>query len=427
MNELAYKIDQEDAAVVGADEDSDAYVPAVPRISIQGFCESSEVAETLQSVAEDRRLARAHVAVQMGGIDAAVEFYQSAPTPNLIILESRAGRDAILRDLGRLAEVCDSGTKVVVVGHVNDVLLYRELIRRGVSEYLVAPLTIVQTIQTVASLYGDPEAEPLGRVVAFVGAKGGSGSSTIAHNIAWGVAKNLSTEVVIADMDLPFGTASLDFNQDPTQGLADAVYAPERLDDVLLDRLLAKCGENLSLFAAPASLDRDFDLSAAAYDPIIDIVRKNVPVVVVDLPHQWNGWIKKVLLAADDIVITAEPDLANLRNAKNILELIKQGRPNDRKPFLLMNKVGMPKRPEISTKDFAEAMGIEPTAVIAFDPQLFGTAANNGQMIQEISQTAKPNEAFAHLASMLTGKGEVKPTKQALLALIMSKLMRKKS
>ena len=422
------RFDVDDIEQIGAEDEAETFIPPVPRVSIQAFCETADTAKMLQVAAEDRRMARAHTNIQSSGIDGAISFYREAPSPNLIIVELIGGPDSILENLARLAEVCDSGTKVLVIGHVNDVLLYRELVRRGVSEYLVAPLSTKQVLQSIAGLYGDPQAEPLGRVLAFVGAKGGSGSSTVAHNSAWMIANNLGTDAIIADLDLPFGTAALDFNQDPMQGIAEAVYAPDRLDDVLLDRQLAKCTDNLSLFSAPGNLGRDYDLEPDAYDRVLDVVRANVPAVILDLPHMWNGWVKHILLDADEIVITAEPDLANLRNAKNIFEIVRQGRPNDRPPRLVLNRVGVPKRPEISPKDFAEALNCEPAAIIAFDPALFGTAANNGQMIQEMAANAKPLEAFAEIAKALTGRSEPSDKRRSLLAPLMARLgSRKKS
>lgn len=425
MSELAYKV--EDIEPVEADEAEENFIAPLPRISIQAFCATGDVASVLQDMAQDRRLSRAHVSTQTGGIEGAIAYFQSAPTPNLLLLEMTDGPEAMLDKLARLADLCDPGTKVVVIGHINDVVLYRDLVSRGVSEYLVAPITVMQVIQAAASLYADPEAEPLGRVLAFVGAKGGVGSSTVAHNAAWVIASAFATDAVIADFDLPFGTAALDFNQDPAMSVADAVYAPDRLDDVLLDRLLAKCTDNLSLFAAPGNLNREYDLDPNAYDRILEIVRAGVPAVILDLPHQWNGWVKNILLAADEVVITAEPDLANLRNAKNLFELIRQGRPNDKPPHVVLNKVGVPKRPEISPKDFADALHANPVAVIGFDPQLFGSAANNGQMIQEMAANARPNEAFMEIAKVLTGRVEARRKRASLLAPLIDKLTGRKS
>jgi pilus assembly protein CpaE len=277
-------------------------------------------------------------------------------------------------------------------------------------------------MESVSTLYTDPGAEPLGQVIAFIGAKGGVGSSTICHNVAWTVSEVLQSDVVIADFDLPFGTAGLDFNQDPVQGLADALASPERMDEVLLDRLLSRCSDHLSLFAAPGTLDRAYDPTSTACDTVVDVLRKNVPFVAADIPHQWTDWSRKVLTQADQIILTAVPDLANLRNAKNLLEKLVAARPNDQAPHLVLNQVGIAKRPEISAKDFADALECKIDFVVEFDAALFGTASNNGQMIEEVSGKAKAAEQFRDIAMLLCDRVEAKPERSSLLAPILSRL-----
>ena len=384
----------------------------IPRISIQAFCENVATAEIIQITSEDRRLAKAHVSVHMGGVEAAVAHYQQNPTPNLIILESSLPRDHILAELDRLAENCDPGTKVLVIGHANDVLLYRELLKRGVSEYLVEPVEPMQLMEAISNLYNNPETEPVGQVYAFIGAKGGVGSSTICHNAAWCLSEIVKADVVIADLDLAFGTTGLDFNQDPMQGIADALSSPDRLDEVLLDRLLTKCSTHLSIFAAPVVLDREYDLSVAGCDQVIDVARQNVPYVAVDLPHTWTAWVKSILLQADEVIITAAPDLANLRNAKNIVDLLQQSRRNDSKPRLVMNMVNMPKRPEISIKEFESAIGLKAISIIDFDSETFGQAANNGQMIEELSAKARSAAAFRDIAKSISNRRDTQAAKK---------------
>ena len=376
----------------------------VPRISIAAFVEFPDTGAALQRAGADRRLGKAHMNVQLGGINAAVEHFQGQVTPNLLVVETRLNGQAALEELDRLAEVCDPATKVIVVGRVNDVELYRELMRRGASEYLVAPLNPLHLIEVISGLYLDPEAAPIGRVVSFVAARGGVGSSCLAHNVGWCIAEELQINTTIIDLDLPFGTTGLDFNEEPTQGVADALSAPERLDDVLLDRLLVKRGEHLSIFATPASVDRDYDSPVDAFESVLDAVRASTPCVIVDVPHLWTPWIRATLIASDDIVVVATPDLASLRNAKNIVELLRQHRSNDAPPKLVLNQTGIAKRPEIPVKDFAETVGVEPSLVMPFDPQLFGNAANNGQMLNELAPKSLAAAGIRRLAEIVTGR-----------------------
>ena len=343
------------------------------------------------------------------------------------MIESRGDRSVLLAKLDSLAEVCDAGTKVLVVGHVNDVILYRELMRRGISEYLIAPVEVIEVVRAISDLFTAPGADPVGRTVAVVGAKGGVGSSTVAHNLAWAIAKDLSTSTVIVDLDIAFGTAGLDFNQDPPQGVAEAIFAPDRLDTNIVDRLLSKCSDNLSLLAAPAVLDRTMDLTETAIDGVLDILRTSVPCVVVDVPHVWTAWARRTLTSADEIVVVAAPELASLRNAKNLIDNLRQSRPNDAKPRLVLNQVGIPKRPEIAVAEFGKTLGCEIAAAIPFDAALFGSAANNGQMIAEVQASSKVAEAFVELAVAITGRVEPKRSKGKLLQPIFAKLRRKAS
>jgi pilus assembly protein CpaE len=368
------------------------------RISIHLFCEQAQTAAVGEAALRDRRLAKASGAVFTGGLPAALARYRGQPTPSLVIVEALDDRAALLADLDRLAEVCDPSTKVMVVGRTNDIGLYRQLVRRGVSEYLVAPLEPLALIGAVSALFEDPAAPFAGRTVAVVGAKGGAGASMLAHNLAYSFSHKLEAATVLVDLDLPFGAAGLNFNQDPLQGVAHALAEPDRLDPVLLERMMARCSDRLSLFAAPATLDDDYDIGPDAYAMVMDKVRGAAPFVVLDMPHLWSGWVRQTLLAADEAVVVATPDLAALRNAKNLIDVLTAGRPNDVPPRLVLNQVGLPGRPEISVKDFAEAVGATPALVLAFDAKLFGQAANNGQMIDELNAKAKAAEGIAGLA-----------------------------
>jgi len=343
--------------------DAEHIAPA-PRVSAQAFCETVETAASVQAAGEDRRLAKVHLQVKMGGIAAAVEAYRNAPTSNVIIIESENPGDDLMGGLDALADVCDAGTRVLVIGHHNDVLLYRELLRRGISDYLISPVGVLDVVRSVCGLFSAPDAKPVGRVIAVIGSKGGVGASTVAHNVSFSIARDLELDTVVGDLDLGFGTAGLDFNQDPPQGIADAVFSPDRIDTAFIDRLLSKCTDQLSLLAAPATLDRVYDFASEAFDSIYDSLRASVPCTVLDVPHQWAGWTKHTLIAADDVLVIAAPDLANLRNTKNLLDLLRAARPNDRRPCYCLNQVGIPKRPEISPADFAKAIESEPVAVI---------------------------------------------------------------
>jgi len=379
-------------------------IAPLPRISIQAFCESAEVAGVIADAIADRRLAKTHAKIQMGGIPAAIEAFRESPTPNLILLETFAPREMLFQQLDNLSTYCDSDTKVIVIGQENDIVLYRELIAHGISDYIVAPVDLLTLIGQLSLLYTSKKSQALGRSICVIGAKGGVGASTIAHNLAWSITRTNKLQSIIVDFDLPFGTAALDFNQDPPQGLADAVYSPDRIDETFVDRLLTKCGDTLSILAAPATLDRPYDLSETAFDAIVDILRATTPAIILDMPHQWTAWSRRVMMMADELIIVAAPDLASLRNTKILIDALKNLRRNDHSPRVILNMTGVPRRPEISATDFFKAVETSDSLILPFDSKLFGIAANNGQMIEEIDPNAKIVELLSDLGCAIMGR-----------------------
>jgi pilus assembly protein CpaE len=177
--------------------------------------------------------------------------------------------------------------------------------------------------------------------------------------------------------------------------------------------------------AAPSLLDKNYDFDAQSFQPIMELLQRSAPVAILDVPHLWTAWVQTVLSDADEIVITAVPDLANLRNTKNLLDAIRKLRPNDKLPHLVLNQVGMPKRPEIAPADFFEPLELEPVAIIPFDTQIFGNAANSGRMISEIDSASPISETFSQLSHIITGRSTLRRAKRNGLGKFIDILRRK--
>ena len=376
----------------------------LPRITIQAFCEHTQTAELVEAAVHDRRMSKVALTTHNGGLEGAIESYKSNPTPNLIVVETSLPSEDIPHALDRLAEVCDASTRLIVLGHINDVLLYRELMRSGVSEYLVLPTSPQAIVNAISDLFAAEGAAPIGRTIGFISAKGGAGASTVSHNVAWAISQNLRQDVLILDMDLPFGTAGLNFNQDPPHGIADAVSASGKADPTMLDRLMSKAANHINLLTAPAMLDKTFDFAERDFEQVVELAQKSTPVVILDIPHVWTSWVRHTLATIDEIVIVAEPDLANLRNAKNLADTIKALRPNEAAPLVVINKVGVPKRPEIPAAEFAASVECKLLGQIPFDAATFGTAANNGQMLAEVAANSRINDVYRLIGSHVTGR-----------------------
>lgn len=375
----------------------------IPAVRVDVFCESPDCWPELARALADRRMARATSAQHKGGIKAAIAHYRQNPSPNLILLESDAGGTELLEMLEVLASVCEAKTRLILVGRSNDVALYRALVRQGITEYLCKPVDSGMILAAIADAFSEPAAGKVGRVYAFVGSRGGTGSSMLAHNVAWTLAERSPSNVILVDMDLPFGTAALDFDLRPEKNISEAVRDPARMDDQLLESLLTPCGEKFGILSAPARLDMGETGDASAFEAILDAAQRTAGHVVLDVPHLWCEWTRKVLVAADEVVITATPDLASLRNTHNLLDLLRQARLHDPDPKILLNQVGMPRRPEIKAADFSEVIGVTPLSTIPFDAKVFGTATNTGRMIQKVPGGSRYSALLRALSEAVAG------------------------
>ena len=376
-------------------------IPLLPVINVHFFPCTAEGARLFAEVARSRQFVRTHVDMTEGGIPAAVATYQERPTPELLVVESAARGDALFEELAALAEVTMPETQVVVFGHVNDIELYRTLIEEGVADYIALPTTATRVVAALARLFAGEKLEKLGREVVFLGAKGGVGSSIIAHNVAWVLSEDWHVNTAVVDLDLAFGTAGLDFDVHPAQGLIEALESSDRMDTTLIDRLLHKCSEHLMVLAAPGNIDKTVTIQEQALDLVLETLRETVPLSILDMPSDWCEWMRTAIAHADEVVITATPELAALRNTRLLAEKIKGLRTGEAPPLLVLNQVGMGKRPEIPASEFADAVGLEVTEEIPFDATAFGEAALKGVMLLEEAPKSEAAQAIRRLAARI--------------------------
>ena len=406
-----------------AEDNRDEGEKPLPSISVQAFCDRQETAHCINETTRDWRMKRTNVKIYMGGLPAAIEFYHKENTPSLIIIESGMRGEELFNQLEQLASVCDEGTKVVMIGAANDIRLYRQLMDKGVSDYLVPPLHPLHVIRSLGELYSDPEQPFIGRVAAFFGAKGGVGSSALAHNTAWILAENLGQETALIDLDASWGTTGLDFSYDNMSGLEEALGEPDRLDETLMDRIMIRHTQKLSILPTSGSLNTKPVMDSESYEAVVNAVRGISPLSILDMPHYWTDWTTNVLTSVDDVVVTATPDLAGMRNAKNLIDFLKTQRPNDPEPILILNCVGMSSKTEITVKDFGAMVGQDPHVVIGWDPDSHFEATNEGKMLADVKTATSTVQGLQFLANRLrTGsfdmrvRADVAPTKKGLLS-----------
>ncbi len=366
----------------------------------------------------DRKLSKSVIDVEIGGYEAAVSFYQKNATPHLIILDTAAAGDDLIGEIDALAEVCDAGTHLLLLGELNDVQLYRDLIRRGVAEYLVKPVAPREIHDTITSIFVDPDAPPSGQIAAFYGSRGGVGSSTIAQNVAWHLANDAEEDVILIDLDLPFWTTALGFNIELSQGIQDALHDPDRLDSVLLERFYYEQSDKLKLLGSTNRLSGEDRVTTDGFERILDLARSTASFVVIDIPHLWTPWARQILLDADHTVISITPDLASLRDSRSIIDHLKAQRDDHAPIHTVLNKFGANKKSEFTIGDVEDALGSEPTTTLNYEPGLFGEASNNGQMLAEVNNRHKLIEALREFVMHLSGRSALRKKKRKKLGFL---------
>ncbi len=393
------------------------------RLNIEAFSAQPETRAAFDRTAQDSRLSRSRFTVHDGGIAGAIAYFGQNPTPNVILIEETAGDRELIKNLEALAEVVDPGVKVIIVGSLNDIGLYRSLVTQGVSEYLLAPPTPDQIVDTLYGLYRDPTTAPRGRTIAFYGARGGVGSSAIAHNVAWVLSSRYNEPTILLDLDGSSGTANLAFNIEGKQPISEVLAQWDRLDEVLFDKCLVQASDNLKILPSGSDLRMVPAPSPDAVEKVVDMASGAAGFAVIDLPHVWSEWTQATMESVDDLVIVANPDLTSLRDCKFLFAALTSRR-GIRPTRLLLNKMEAAKKTELAVKDFEESTGVRSVMTLPFAPDSFGGALNNGQMIGEIEKTGTVIAGLHDLAGRVSGRqataGKIKNRKFDVMDLMRS-------
>ncbi|MBX3510464.1 MAG: SEL1-like repeat protein [Hyphomonadaceae bacterium] len=369
--------------------------PPLPAIEIFAAWDRPAAQSVFEQLAVDPRFARARLRISRGGLDAAAAYCRAAPRPALILADTTLHGANLLAAIQRLSGAIAAGVKVVILGAVNDVTLLRDLAARGVNEYLVTPVSADDLAASLCALFAEAE---VARTIAVIGARGGVGASSLARNLAWSIAERQDAATILADLDICFGDAGIGFNlQPPLAQSAEAAPA------------LARLTANLEILHAPPTPALADGFDQAGLDSLIARLRRASAFSVLDLPHLWTPWVRAALIAADEVVLVAGADLASLRNADNLLKQLQADRPGKAAAHIVLSMTGMPKRPEISLKDFVQALKAEPAATLPFDPALFGAATMKGAAIGAVAPDTKIARDIDTLASRLTGRGLAAP------------------
>jgi pilus assembly protein CpaE len=365
------------------------------RTRVMAFVANKESKASLRACLS--QLSFPNTTVKSGGIARAIQHLASERSPENIIVDI-SGTDMPASRVHDLAQVCEPGVTVIAIGDRNDVGLYRDLVEAGVSEYIVKPVTPQLLAKALSPQRATTDessiSRKLGKMVAFVGARGGVGTTTLAINLAWHLANREKRRILLLDLDLQSGDCALALNLRHTPGLREALVNPLRIDTVFLERAMATHGERLFVLSAEEPLRDDVEFRTEAVATLVEVLRRQFHYIIVDVPRFPGVAYWTSLDMADIRIIVADQTLRSVRDTVRLRAALDEGNPTHCN-LLVINRSGEGGCYALTLKEMAK-VDLHPRIIIPFRPKLFTTAG--------LARRSRFTEAVAALATEITGR-----------------------
>jgi len=354
------------------------------RIVAHAFCETSVASESLSSCTNDLLMGGCDLEIRAGGVKDAFSLYSDAPTPRLIVLEVLENQQTdFLSHLDQLADVCDTGTLVVVLGTFENKAFHAELVSRCISEYVLIPQDAGKLVSLILRAVSDKLDDVGGggedhrSTLVVVGAKGGVGASTISMNVAKLAAGCYQENVVLLGLDMAWCASPVD----RSYSKADMpLFSLKQVVDAGIDKFLIQLSEHLFVFNIPARLDDGWDICETVYGALIGSAHRKAAAVIVDLPHIWTRCVAAAMQSSSALAVVSSSDTLSITNANCIARYYNKNVLNKNEIFLIVNDTGTITKKK--SEKIRKSGELEVLASIPFSPSL----ANGGEVEPSINK-----------------------------------------
>ncbi len=399
----------------------------LPVSGVDFFTIDEGTAATATRLSSDWRFARVTVTVERAGIDAAIAKYRQTASPDIIIIETDDISDAFIQQLGGLAAVCGAGTDAVVIGPMNDVHLYRNLVGMGVRDYLVRPVSDDEMVSVIARSIVEKRGLSGSRLIGIMGSKGGVGASSVAQSIAWNVAENLGQKTVLMDAAGSGGSIGIAFGIEPSTTLMEAVRIGSAGTEDDMKRIVQSATEHLSMLVCGGDPILADPPEAEGMETLINRLMQKYPVVAIDLSAAAPSVQKRILARATHVVLVSSPLLPSLRNTRSLLSEVKSLRGGLKDVDVVINMKGIAGQDEVPSAEIRKALAIEPAAHLPYAPKIFTAGEVSGTPVGKNKAAQEVFKALLDLCVRATGVtpkpdvGDGKARKDGILAFLKKK------
>lgn len=399
----------------------------LPRLNIAVYSVGNHLADIAGQIMLDRRFINSKISIFGGGINAAINYYKDNITPDTLIIEIDSDLNTMMDELFQLSDVCDANTRVVVAGKMNDVDLYKELIRNGISEYLVLPTTPTGLISVINTVYQDKAAAPMSPAIAFIGAMGGVGTSIIAQSVALSISNSYNIDTIFVDLDAAYPMTSLSWSAENSKNIGSLISASHgHVDDAMLKSCLVKISNNLSLLTTPSDPILDWDFKHKnLFEESIKVARQLSDYTIIDIPSGYLSVEKQAaLLNVSDVFIIAEPTIKGIRNLSILYDAIMKLRPNDPAPKVILNKLDIPDATHLDDKMIKDNTGIAPTATIRYLPEVLDLAIARAVPVSTMFGSTPFNDDIQNCINIILGKASYSENNKSVVNKLLSNVRR---
>ncbi len=344
----------------------------LPQASLFVFSQDKDTLLSTAEMQKDWRFARVNIKAEAGDVQTAIDYFQENGSPDLLIIQTEDIDESFTEKLGELSQYCDEGTAAIIIGPVNDVYLYRELIQMGISDYLVKPIKPDVLKEVVAKALIAQLGVSDSRLIAFIGAKGGVGTSSVAAISALISADKLANKTILMDGAGAWSSLSVGMGFDPSATLHEIARAVELGNEDALERMLHHATEKLTLLASGAGAMLDPGVAAKPYEAVLDNLMVKYPVVLVDLSGADPELKKTVISRAHQTIVVTTPTVTSLRSCRTLIKEVSEVRGGDADDVtLVVNMEGVSKANEVDAAAIAEALDFKPALSIGHAPSVF--------------------------------------------------------
>lgn len=309
-------------------------------------------------------------------------------SPSHVVLDIGASGSDILAQIDVLAHQCEAGTRVVAVGDTNDIHLYREIIARGVVDYMPMPAVIANVVRALTAQVAAPAAavarSGTKRIIVFISAASGDGASTVALNTAYAISRRRHGSTVLVDMDYQFGMVAKQLGLQNQYGIGDLFDHPERgVDATLIKRMVAGYGQ-LDVITAPSELRYMPTVSAETMRTLIATLSENYDNVILDLPHVWLPWVSAAIQQSTHLVLVAQLWLKSVSHAARIMRALRDLNMPPERVMAVINRCGAKFKEAIDVRDFERVCNINIRHKLVNDIKTIVAAEAQAKTVMEL-------------------------------------------